>query len=247
MNAPDSVKSPTLSRDEALLQIARGLIGRSLGFRECLPQTLDALVQGGTVRSHAKGEVLGRQGDCLDRITLILDGSVEMSVLRRDGHRHLIQFQQAGDFSGFINLLDGEGLVNDMIARSSNTSVLNISGELFRRLRVLDPGLGRAVELQLAFRSRQLYERLAADLSMPLEARLARLLVTLSGLYGLKRQEGVLLGAKISQADLADWLGVSRQRINFALKQFKLENLISQSYSTIMVTDMPGLQARSNH
>ena len=73
------------------------------------------------------------------------------------------------------------------------------------------------------------------------------LLLTLTQLHGHVRADGILLDVKISQADLADWLGVSRQRVNLAIQQLKSEALINLSYSSILITDTTGLTARASH
>ena len=146
-----------------------------------------------------------------------------------------------------IGMIDGLGHVNDLRGREARTTVLLVPGALVQQLRTQDPALGQAFELQLAFRSRLLYERLAADPSVPLESRLASLLTTLAALYGVKRPDGVLVSMKISQSDLADWLGVSRQSINLAMQQLRTEKLIQAQYSTITITDPARLAARVDH
>lgn len=241
-----SVRTTTDRAREAGLVIARRLLGQALGFRDCAGATLDAMVEGGQLRTLGKGELLAGRGERFDKLCVVVQGSLETSLLRRDGHRHLISFLQPGDTAGLICLVDRLGHVNDLRGRGGSTSVLLISGALIRSLRTQDPALGQAFELQLAFRSRLLYERLAADPSMPLEARLARLLMTLAGLYGLKRADGVLVSMKIAQADLADWLGVSRQSINLAMQQLREEKLIQSSYSSMTITDPAGLTERAN-
>jgi CRP/FNR family transcriptional regulator, cyclic AMP receptor protein len=246
MPAAISVKTTTKPPTDTARAIARRLLGKALGFRDCLGETLDALVAGGQIRTLAKGEPLARRGAPFDMICLIVQGSLEASLPHREGHRHLISFLQPGDVAGMISMIDGLGHVNDLWGRDAGTTVLLVPGDLIRGLRAHDPALQHAFELQLAFRSRLLYERLAADPSMPLEARLARLLTILAGLYGLPRPDGVLLSIKISQFDLADWLGVSRQRINFAVQQLKEEQLIRSSYSAITVVNLAGLTARAS-
>jgi CRP-like cAMP-binding protein len=240
-----SVRTPTNAERPAALVAVRRLLGAALGFRDCTARTLDAMVDGGRLRILAKGELLSRRGERFDKLCFVAQGSLETSVLRRDGHRHLISYLQPGDIAGIVGLVDGLGSVHDLRGRVDGTGVLLVSGALLRTLRVLDPALGAAFELQLAFRSRLLYERLASDPSMPLEARLARLLTTLAGLYGLKRDDGVLVSMKISQFDLADWLGVSRQSINLAMHQLREEKLVQSRYSTITVTDPQGLTERA--
>lgn len=235
----------SVDRREKLLILARSLISRSLGFNNCQPETLDSLMELASLRWLAKGEMLAKQGDEFDCLCLVVEGSIEVSILRNDGHRHLIHFLQPGDAAGFINMIDGQGQVNDLISRFTDTVVLLVPGDDIRQLRLANPDLSAAFEIQLAFRSRLLYERLSADSSLPLETRLCKLVLTLVNLYGLNRPDGILLDVRISQADLADWLGVSRQRINLAAQLMKSEGLMRMNYSSIIVTDLPGLQARA--
>ena len=240
-----SVRTQTDQALPAQSVLARRLLGQAVGFRDCAPATLDAMVAGGTIRVLGKGELLAGRGGRFDCLCVVVQGSLETSLLRRDGHRHLISFLQPGDTAGMIGLIDGLGHVNDLRGRGTRTTVLLVPGVLVRALRAGDPTLGMAFEMQLAFRSRLLYERLAADPSLSLDARLARLLTTLASLYGVQRSDGVLDSMKISQADLADWLGVSRQTINLAMQQLREARLIHARYSTVTIADPKGLAERA--
>ena len=241
MSEINSVKSTTKNPSKIAMVTARILLGGALGFRDCDSATIDALVDSATVRTLGKGDELARRGEFFTSLCMIIRGSLETSLLRSDGHRHLVGFLQAGDIAGVIGLTDGLGHVHDLRARESETTVLLIPADVISILKVSDSKLGRAFELQLAFRSRLMYERLSADPSMPLESRLARLILTLAGLYGAQVEVGIRLAMKISQVDLADWLGVSRQRINSAVQQLKKAKLIQLNYSTITVLDKAGL------
>jgi CRP/FNR family cyclic AMP-dependent transcriptional regulator len=237
---------PSQLRRDSHFKLGRSLLGRAIGFKLCKPETLDALMNEAFTKSLSKSEVLAHHGDNFDCLCMVLEGSLEVSNLRRDGHRHLIHFMQPGDLLGFINMLDGQGLVNDLISRFADTTVLMVTGDRVRSLRQKFPDLSTAIEMQVAFRSRLLYERLAADPSMPLENRLAKLLLTLATLYGLQRDDGILLDVRISQADLADWLGVSRQRINSATQLLKQEGLLNLGYSSIIIKDIEALKLRTS-
>ncbi len=243
MSRGRSVKPPTGEERPVWREQALALLARALGFRDCAPTTLHALVDAGVWRSLARGEVLARRGEPFDNLCLVVAGSLEASLLRHDGHRHLVGLLQPGDVLGMISMQDHLGHVNDLSARANATVVLRIPGPEIRRLRQADPALPRAFEQQLAFRSRMLYERLASDPSMPLELRLVRLLQTLREVYGQPVPQGVLLQLKISQSDLGDWLGVSRQRANFAVQQLRKDGMIELRYSTITITDPQRLAA----
>lgn len=232
----------TKTSDTTIKTIARKTLGETLGFAGCFPHTLDGLVAAASVSRLGKGEALALRGQPFDALGLIVQGSLETRIINHDGHRHLISFLQPGDVVGIISVLDGLGHINDLIARGSDTVVLRMPGSTVREFRENDPGLGRAFELQLAFRSRLLHERLAADSAMSIEARVARLLLTLSNLYGEQRPGGLVLKIKVSQADLADWLGVSRQSVNTVLQRLNTQGVIRVSYSTLTVADVEGLR-----
>lgn len=246
MFAKKSVKTTTKIPTTLAKVTARLLLTRALGFRDCAPTTLDAFVEEGAIRTLNKSEVLTQHGAIFKWLCLVVRGNIETSVVRHDGHRHLVGLLQEGDLAGLVGLIDDLGHVNDLISRSSDTTVLLIPAAVINEFRSKDKNLGRAFELQLAFRSRLLYERLSADPSMPVELRLARLILTLAGLYGTEVETGVRIDINISQVDLADWLGVSRQRVNLAVKKLKSDKLIVLRYSTITVVSLSELQKIAN-
>lgn len=239
----NSVNSPTQNASSSVKVQARTLIGNSLGFRDCQVTSLDALVSAGSVRTLGKGQVLVHRGDPFDTLCLVVRGSLETRIMHADGHRHLISFLQPGDIAGLISVLDRLGHMNDLVAREAGTAVLLMPGPLVRELREVDHLIGRAFEMQLAFRSRLLHDRLAADPAMALDARLARLLLLLARLHGQQRPDGLLLTIKIAQTDLADWLGASRQSVNAALQTLRQKDLIRMTYSTVTLVDFARLTA----
>ena len=97
----------------------------------------------------------------------------------------------------------------------------------------------------MAYRSRLLHERLMGDASMQLDVRLARVLHMLATLSGRKQTDGVKLVLKMSQADIGNFLGVSRQRANVAAHLLKKKGLILLQYSEITIVDPEGLAWRA--
>ena len=227
-----SVQCLTLSAPE-LKQQGRTLLGRALGFHDCAATTLDALVRHGAGRTLGKGQALTRQGELLHAMCLLVHGALEVSVTRRDGHRHMVGYIGVGDIVGIIGILDGMPEMSDIYARSE-CAVLVVPGEAVQALFRTDPHLGVALAAQLARRSRFMYERLAADPSLPIATRLMRLLNSMHRDYG---------PVKLSQSELADWIGASRQRVNFALQVLQKAGLIRVDYSTIDIVDAKAFAA----
>ena len=232
----------TNSINSADKNLALSLWRKTLGFRDCLPSTLDALVQAGHIRAYGKGAVVVHRGDPFDALCLILQGSVETSLNPKDGHRHLIGYLQAGDVFGLISVIDRKGHVNDMCARETKTAILHVQGDQVRKLRAVDAKLIEAFEAQLAFRSRLMYERLDTRPGVDLATRLARMVLAQVQFYDSASTPDAMPALKLSQSDFADLLGVTRQRVNSAIKQLKDLGLIEVNYSVVRVPDSQKLQ-----
>jgi CRP/FNR family transcriptional regulator, cyclic AMP receptor protein len=221
--------------------IAATLLRQALGFRRCEPEAIDALVAAGHVTVLGKGEFLVRCGEPFDLMCLVIEGALEASLSRANGRRQLFAYLQPGDTCGIMSLLDGLPQANDMIGREASTRLLVVRGSDYRLLRDRYASIARAVEVQLAYRSRLLHERTMGDSSMPLDVRLARLLHLQSAISGRKLSDGFKVTMKMSQADIGNFLGVSRQRANFAAQQLKKDGLIVLHYSEVTIVDPTGL------
>lgn len=243
---PVSVKSTTKPAPSAqtLRALARQLAGQALGFSDCPAEVLDELVALGQLRHLKRGEYAVHRGDAPAHVWLVVSGLFESSTQRADGHRHLLGLALPGDFFALMALVDGHSHSHDLTVREDSVAML-FAREGLQALRKREPSLVLACELQIAYRSRLLFERLAADPGVPLEVRAAGMLQTLATLYGRAAGSSVTLDVKLSQSDLADWLGLSRQRVNFALKQLEAEGLIALHYSSLTILDAEGLRQKA--
>lgn len=223
---------------------ARLLLGRTLGFRDCPPDLLDELFAGSQLRHLHKGEFAFRRGDRSLHAGMVVRGLLESSVLRADGGRHLLGLLPPGGVFGLIGAIDDRVHSHDLSARD-DCEVLAIPATLLRQLRQRDISFVLACERQLIERTTMLFERLMVDSSVPLEARVASMLLMLGNLHGLEEGGQIVIDAKLSQSDLADWLGLSRQRVNFALKQLADEGLIMRQYAALTLLDPERLRQRA--
>jgi len=65
--------------------------------------------------------------------------------------------------------------------------------------------------------------------------RLAHLLLHLMDLYGVKEQDGILIGAAFTHADLAHMVGATRQWVTISLKRLHEKNVLFVGKSKIIV------------
>lgn len=221
--------------------LASAALHRAAWFAACRPDTIDRLLKEGTIRLLQRGEVLCRQGQPVEHLCLIVDGTLEVSVTAEAGKRHLVRHLEPGQLMNLIPVLDEQGAIHDSVAHV-DTLVLLFSKALIHDVLDTEPGFSRAVMRLLCLRSRTLYLDLADNSLLTLRQRCARTLLYLVGPWGMPRPEGVAISLKLSQDEFADMVGRSRPVVNRELKNLEREGIIRTTYSHFVILDVAALE-----
>lgn len=203
---------------------------------------LNELAQQTTIRNVAEKKVVFEKGAPGDEMFAILHGRVKVSAFSEDGREVIFAILESGDFCGETALLDGQ-------PRSATCSALEacqlvvISRATFIPFLEKHPSL--AIHL-LALLSQRLR---GADVQMedftffPLAPRLARKLVMLAEEHGDASGSKISIDMNISQNDLANMVGVSREAVNKQLGLWVKDGLITLAHRLIVIEDNERLHA----
>jgi len=180
----------------------------------------------------AKGHALFDQGDHDDRLYILDEGRLEVSVLSAAGRKLSLNQLRPGAVFGEIAVLDPgprtariEALEPARLRAIRQGSVLSAVAE--------HPALATEL-LQLAGRRMRWLSRQVEDqffLSPP--ARLASKLLYLSG----DTDE-----VRMSQAQLADYVGVTREVVSKTLSEWRRDGIVGLSRGRIALLDIPALE-----
>lgn len=220
--------------------LARSLLKRASNFAHCADSTIETMVSEGVLEQVPRGEWVCRSNEPFDKLCLILEGVLESSVTLDGQHRHLVAYLPVGDLLGTVCCVDRKPMPHDVRVHT-NAILLQMPLPLIMRLRGVDVGVIRAFEAHLASRARMFYERLTDALVLPAETRVARMLLELAGQFGVLRSGRTTIVLRVPQTDLADLLGISRQRINQTLNQFERQSVLTLRRSTIDSIDLARL------
>ena len=214
--------------------LARALFGRA--FIDCPEDVLDRVFAASTLRNYETGEYVVRRNMESANFQLVVSGELESSVTYASGHRHLFGFLRQGDSSGVAFLVSGGKHLFDHIARVNTTLLLTPNSALLKEMQG-QPALCLSLLRQLSTRTEVKYAQVTLDPSVPLATRLAWAIQTLGRLHGHRRGDSIVLDMKLSQSDIADWLGVSRQHLNPHLKQLEKNGVISLGRASLIILD----------
>ncbi len=237
-----SVKNATEIVHPPQLALAGAVLRRGAWFADCKEATLDTLLGEGQLRGLPRGQTLCRQGEPVDQLCLIVDGSLEVSTTTRTGKRHVVRYLEPGQVMNLIPVLDEQSAIHDGVAHT-DCLVLLLDRALVQRTLAQEPLLAQTLLRLLCLRSRLMYDDLSDQALQPLRQRCARSLLGLVEPYGMHRPEGIAISLKLSQDEFADMLGRSRPVINRELKQLEREGVIEMSYSRFLIPDIKKLRS----
>jgi len=210
------------------------MLQRSPLFRGLSSPALERIVELAVQRSFRNGELVFSQGDPGDALYAVVTGKIRISAGAPDGREIFLNIMEPGDTFGEIALLDGGTRTASATATDPSELVL-IRREHFLGLLEREPRV--ALELlhlcgeRLRWTSGLLED--AALLDAP--ARLAKRLLSLGQLHGQRSGSG--LTVRISQEELASFLGVSRQVVNQHLQAWKSHGWVDLGRGAVIVRD----------
>jgi CRP/FNR family transcriptional regulator len=91
---------------------------------------------------------------------------------------------------------------------------------------------------------REFEETLEGFAFKDIQARLSRQLLKLSDEYGVKTEEGILIGFQLTHKDLADMIGSARENTTLALNRFAREGILDKSRYRIVIKNEKGLRQK---
>ncbi len=237
---PDAVKigerlSPTLDMKQ------RKELIRDVPLLARLPEAeLRALASQGRARSYAAGVTIFHEGDPGDSLHIIIEGSVRVAVLSPTGAETTIGVLGPGEFVGDLALLDGRPRSASVVALQP-TKTLVVTRSSFTRWLSERPQAALALLETLSLRVRRTDEALADFAFLDLPHRLAKRLLALANVQP-ENNPTDRVRLRVTQAELASMLGVSRESVNKQLNLFAREGWIALGRGSVELTDPEALR-----
>ena len=189
-------------------------------------------------RTMAAGEALICHGQTALWWSGVLEGVLKWSTGTRRGRSVTLGGLTVGSWFGEGSLLRQRPVEADIVAlRFSRVALL--PKETFDWLYLTQPSFGRFLVNQINERLHWFMGAFAAHRLLSVEAQVARALM---GLVHPWLHPGGVLHLQISQEELSNLVGLSRQRCNRALRLFKADGLVKTEYGGITILDVDRLR-----
>jgi len=190
-------------------------------------------------RVYDEGAIIFMRGDPGDSLCGVVSGRVRISVSRPGGKEVFLNIMAPGETFGEIALLDGEPRTATATA-IVRTELFVIPREQFLRVLVNEPQLASHLIQLLCRRVRWTAQLVEDSALLTVPARVARRLLSLARLHGHLTACGTKLS--ISQEELAQFLGLSRQIVNQHLQGWKAKGWILAGRGNVTIANVPVLE-----
>ena len=193
-------------------------------------------------KSLEKHEILFREGDEGTVFYIILQGRIKISVSRKLENVTLA-ILGPGEFLGEMALLDGLPRSADATA-IEKSQLYALSRKDFLSFLVSNENAVRGILYSLSTRLRKTDNQLAEMCFLNLSARLAKKLVEMAMTQSSDEKQPQPCSLVISQQELGNILGVSRESINKELRILRDKGCVTTSRNKIVITDLECLMRR---
>ncbi|MEM9578432.1 MAG: Crp/Fnr family transcriptional regulator [Pseudomonadota bacterium] len=187
-----------------------------------------------------EGEVLFEQGDIGDALYAIVSGALEFSILSREGRKLSLDVMRPGALFGEIALFD-PGVRTATVTALQPSRVRGVkNADIMTAIRK-KPELGIDLIQLAGERMRWMSSQLNDQVFLPMPARLARkiLYLTVDG-------SGHLSLLTLSQAELAEFVGATREAVSKTLSSWKRAGVIDATRGGVRVLDRNALQVMAD-
>ena len=191
----------------------------------------------------ARGDRVFHEGDPGDALYVIEAGKIKLARRAADGRENLLAILGPGEMFGELSLFDPGPRVATAVAVSP-VRLQSLTREDFVPL--LDqPRVALSLLAALGRRLRRTNEALADLVFSDVPGRVAKALVDLSQRFGQPVGDGVLVAHELTQEELAQLVGASRETVNKALADFASRGWLRLEGKSVVILDRERLARRA--
>jgi CRP/FNR family transcriptional regulator, cyclic AMP receptor protein len=203
-----------------------------------------ALMESMTASRLERGDVLFREGDRGDRLYVIGEGKIKLGLTSNDGRENLLAILGPGEMFGELSLFD-PGPRTATATAVAETQLIALGHEDLTSFLSGRPAVAATMLAALARRLRRTNETLSDLVFTDVPGRVAKALLDLSMRFGRSSEDGILVAHDLTQEELAQLVGASRETVNKALADFATRGWIKLEARAVVLIDMERIQRRA--
>jgi CRP/FNR family cyclic AMP-dependent transcriptional regulator len=197
------------------------------------PQILRDIAEAGVVRNYPKNAILINEGEIGDSLYIVLSGRMKVYASNAAGREVVIAFHGPGEYVGEMSL-DGSPRSASVMTTEPTTCAL-VTRANFREFILAHPDFALHLVEKLIQRVRLTTENVKSLALQDVYGRLVKLLLALA----VERGDCLVVPEKLTQQDIAERIGASRDMISRLLKDLVAGGYLTVQDRTITILKKP--------
>lgn len=185
-------------------------------------------------RRYRAGDVVFFKGDSGQFMYLILKGRVNVVITDETGGEIILSQFAEGEYFGEMSALDDMPRSADVVT-TEESEFLVISHDIIRKAISKNPDMALKLLSEMSKRLREANQQINDLVFLDMKGRVARVLLKLSKVSGLKKGGDPRTIARPSARDLSSMVGGTRETISRVLNDFSKRGLVSLEKKKIII------------
>ena len=208
------------------------------------PDAAEALQAAARTRRFRRGDIVFAEGESGDALYVVIDGKVKIFRTSPDGRENMLAVLGPGELIGELSLFD-PGPRTATASALTEVKLLGLGhGDLQPWLNAR-PEVAAALLRAVARRLRKTNDQMSDLVFSDVPGRVARALLDLSRRFGVQSEEGIHVVHDLTQEELAQLVGASRETVNKALADFAGRGWLRLEARAVILLDVERLAKRS--
>jgi CRP/FNR family cyclic AMP-dependent transcriptional regulator len=200
-------------------------------FEGLSAEELSVLAESSTVRSYPKNTVIINENDHADSLYVIEAGKVKVYCSDKNGKEFIMNTLEPGDYFGELALLDDDKRTAS-VRTMEKSGFMIIYKEDFNKIIEQQPNIAKTLIRNLTRRVRKLTQDVKALALQDVYGRVTNVLNTMAE----DRGDGTaIIPDKLTQQDIADRVGASREMVARILKDLTIGEYVSFEGRNIVI------------
>jgi len=222
------------ARPEDARDRRRAAIERVPLFARLEPAQLEALAAATTTRRLAAREELYHKGDVASQVYVVASGRLKITSTSVEGDEVVLNLLDAGEVVGELPMLIGGQRTATVVALEPSELVVLERRDFLRFLRE-HPESSVTLLAAMAERVVRLSEYLEDTIFLGVGLRIAKRLLSLADQFGEEQDGEVVLAIKLSQGELASYVGTTRETVNKQIRAWTDAGILQMTGGAITI------------
>ena len=214
-----------------------GLLSELALFAGLSESDMMAIGHATTMTHCVRGQRILAPDDPPDRIHIVKGGRVRVYRVTPDGKQLTLDIHEKGTILGDMTMLGQDRLPEAYAEAVDEAVICTITPDELRRLIERYPVIGVNIIRHLSRRLEAAERELEAMAYQRVDQRLARRLLDLGQRFGVKTERGTIIGARLTQQELADMVGTTRETLAHTMTDLRRRGLLDMAYHQVVIRD----------